>query len=713
VTKVTRGSSERFFKVAACEGMRTAKDLISAASSYTVNALANFFNDFLFKRINFDLFEKDRALKDNLVITLKMAVSAQSDSASTMHGELTLLPFKIINENGIEESQKIEDCENDIGIPGMAHDRLRQDGTWERISFTEGGKVQHVVDALSDKENKHLEQAVNNVIKRVVNEDGDEHSIKHIRYAIDYAEKHPDDFADIGNELADYKFILMNNSDDLTYGQLKLEVERYRFQSKVDEALYQLQAKHTSLDEKNEAASFLLTNSIRLNNKNHVTLAAKHIVNNAANFPMPVSEKAMRHILMNTKGCEKLSLVDAARHILQNRSNFNKVSAKAANLLILKSTKGCEQMSFPDAVRYIMTNDKKRGKESISSAVHFLYHHAISFDKPEDELMHAKAIISFGMKCSNDDYIKATKTILLNQNGCEGKSIEDAVLYVITHSSECSKASIKCAFHHIKHNPNSLFDSIDKLVRANAIIGIDMPCTDDEFIKATRKIIRNTEGCTGLKLTEAAQSILSNQTAYSINSVRSAAHYIFNNPALFTNDVFTVAKKYIAEKFPANLTIRVSQIVINQNLGYFLTPNTDYSRFESAFQTKDEIAAITEYTNGLGDLLLSNIYFDDLYTIPAELSPIGEEVKLSFYNIWKLQRESGFNFFELVLKNNLNVAKFILDHSDHPAIQIWNTFNSPSQTTIELEDETTFEFIPPNKRPELSGHATKPALALQ
>ena len=110
-------------------------------------------------------------------------------------------------------------------------------------------------------------------------------------------------------------------------------------------------------------------------------------------------------------------------------------------------------------------------------------------------------------------------------------------------------------------------------------------------------------------------------------------------------------------------------------------------------------------------MLLSNIFFDDLYTIPADLSPIGEEVKLSFYNIWKLQRKSGFNFFELVLKNNLNVAKFILDHADHPAIQIWNNFNSLPHNSIEVGDETLFEFIPPNKLPELSGHATRPELA--
>jgi hypothetical protein len=741
VAKITTGSSERLLKAPAND-----KNSISASSDYT--GFCAFFHELLVKPIlNYfrktDRYEEDRALKDNGALAAAMAVVDHESN------EADAVTFHITNDSNQLEKHQIRNGLNENNESGVEHVQIFDDGTEKQIAFVVGRTVAQVKDDLNTAIQTAVKNVIQRVTD--FSTPCSAHRIEYIRYATDFIAKHPEKFdEEFCKEVNEYQEILSKHPT-LTSERFKQEVALHRIAagdpkiaSTQSAAFYLLDNTADSIDKTDSrlAAAHILDNEVDYS-KERVHEALRHILRTSPSCShLPANEAALHVIRSNagyriisikaaafltlkqTPGCQAMSAVDAARHVINNASRYKEDAIKSAAYIvrhtpkafvqsgdelicakaifnhkkgcsseelmeaakiIIQHTDGCKGLSIADAVRHIINHSSRSNEVSLQCAVYFLAHHLDAFSQPDDARVRAKAIMKYGMRCSDSEYAAAATTTLLKD--CNGRLIEDLVRHIIKHPSGWPRASIKSAIYFFQHNPDLFNKPGNKLLRAKAIINHKTPCTDQEFITATRRIIRNTEGCKDQTIRDAAQSIISNQDMYPTESIISAAHYIFSHPGLYpeNENIFQLAQTYIAEKYPEQHLSQAAKIVFYQNERFFTAPMEGQPQFIAAFNTAEEKKHLSNYSNGLEAILRSNNYYGDPNHTgqeSAESALTAPKQNLSFYTIWV-----HFRNFDLVLEKSPLVAKYILAHWNHPAMKIWREFNSQNPTQLYPMEE--------------------------
>ena len=114
-------------------------------------------------------------------------------------------------------------------------------------------------------------------------------------------------------------------------------------------------------------------------------------------------------------------------------------------------------------------------------------------------------------------------------------------------------------------------------------------------------VMRNSKGCHGMSLSDAANHILNTQEAASL-SVRSAYLYVAYHADQFPLNYFCDVAAFIYKnerQFPKSVIADVALQFIQQNKSFFISPITHHQQFSEFFISRKEKNSIEDYSRQL------------------------------------------------------------------------------------------------------------------
>lgn len=183
-----------------------------------------------------------------------------------------------------------------------------------------------------------------------------------------------------------------------------------------------------------------------------------------------------------------------------------------------------------------------------------------------------------------------------------------------------------------------------------------------------------------MKIFEAAEYILENQTQYHLTFIKSASLLILANQRCCSEEALKLATDYIANNpanYPTQFLIETALTIIKTHRDFFRTPlktRQAQQDFVNFFQERGAMESLTDYSNALVNLLRStDERFKGGFKIEEWDNKLNQKVKktLTIEGMWI------DGYFRRVLEANVAIAIFILQNLRHEAIKIWNSPGNP------------------------------------